>query len=86
MEGLSLSGAINGSNYSIEMDFEFGSTSGYRKIIDFKDLAADTGLYNYSTELNFYNEADGPGGAFANGLRCKWCLLGTTRRILSSVT
>src|SRR6476659_3669377 len=53
-EGLSLSNAIDSSNYSIELDFQFSTTSGYRKIIDFNDRADDEGLYNYNTDLNFY--------------------------------
>jgi hypothetical protein len=63
---LSLSNALSdAANYSIETVFNFSSLSGYRKIIDFKDLSSDTGLYNLHTALNFYNVATGPTGAFA---------------------
>jgi hypothetical protein len=67
-QGLSLSNALTGTegDYSIELYFEFDSTGGYRKIIDFKNTSSDTGLYNNSTTMHFYNVAAGPAGAFAN--------------------
>jgi hypothetical protein len=52
--GLSLSNAISTSNYSILINFQFAADSGYRKIIDFKNLTSDEGLYNLSQTLNFY--------------------------------
>jgi hypothetical protein len=68
-QGLSLSSALSGSggNYSIEMFFEFDNTAGYRKILDFKGLGTDTGLYNLNTALYFYPISAGPPGTLANG-------------------
>lgn len=42
------------SVYTIVTEFSFDITSGYRKIVDFKDRSSDTGLYNLSNFLNFY--------------------------------
>jgi hypothetical protein len=58
-QGPSLSNAINANDYSILLDYSFSTTSGYRKIIDFKNLIPDTGLYNLSTNLNFFPVATG---------------------------
>jgi hypothetical protein len=67
-QGLSLSNALlNDDDYSIYMDFEFDSLSGYKKIVDFKDLTSDNGLYNLDTDLNYYNFAFGPAGALTPG-------------------
>jgi Ca2+-binding RTX toxin-like protein len=86
-EGLSLSNAIDSSNYSIELDFQFSTTSGYRKIIDFNDRADDEGLYNYNTDLNFYDEAEGDPGAFANDTRAQVVLTrnGITKEVVGYV-
>jgi hypothetical protein len=69
-QGLSLSGALTASqaaNYSVYMDFDFDDLTGYRKILDFKNLASDNGLYDLSTDLNYYNFSFGPSGAFTAG-------------------
>ena len=63
-QGLALdNGFVNPADYSIEMIFNISTTSGYRKLIDFKDRAVDTGLYNLDTQLNFFNYGSGPLGA-----------------------
>jgi len=69
-QGLSLSnglstGAATNGNYSIELIFQFSDTTGFRKIIDFKDLTSDNGLYNFNTSLNFFPLVTGLPGAFA---------------------
>lgn len=69
-QGLSLSGALPGNqdaDYSIYLDFEFGTLGGYRKILDFKNLTSDNGLYNLSTDLNYFDFSFGPNGAFTPG-------------------
>lgn len=63
-QGLSLSNVL-GSTYTIDLQFSFIDTGGYRRLIDFKDRASDTGLYNLNTALNFYNVTTGVVGAFA---------------------
>jgi hypothetical protein len=40
--------------YAIETRFYFDNTDGYRKILDFKNLSADAGLYNLSRLAVFY--------------------------------
>ncbi len=65
-QGLNVSSALsNVGDYSILMDFSFLDLTGYRKILDFKNLASDNGLYNLSTALNYYNFSSGPNGALA---------------------
>jgi hypothetical protein len=59
--GLSLSNAVNSTDYSILINFQFAADTGYRKIVDFKNLSADSGLYNLSRNLNFYPVATGSG-------------------------
>jgi hypothetical protein len=64
-QGLNVSSALsNVGNYSILMNFSFQALGGYRKIVDTKDLASDNGLYNLSTDLNYFNFSFGPNGAF----------------------
>jgi len=59
-QGLSLdaTGLIS-DNYTIAALFSFDDISGYRKILDFKNLTSDTGLYTLGGQLNFYNQAIG---------------------------
>ena len=65
-QGLSLSnGVTTNNNYSIAMTFQFSDLGGYRRIVEFKNLGADTGLYNLSTALNFFAATTGPVNAFA---------------------
>ena len=59
-QGLTLSGVL-GSTYSIEIALAFDLTSGYRKIVDFKDRSADAGLYNLNGALYFYNAGNQTG-------------------------
>lgn len=64
-QGLNVSSALsNVGNYSILMDFSFLDLNGYRKIVDYKNLASDNGVYNLSTDLNYFNFSFGPNGAF----------------------
>jgi Ca2+-binding RTX toxin-like protein len=86
-EGLSLSNAIDSSNYSIEIDFQFATTDGYRKIIDFSNLASDSGLYNINTELELYPEPEGPNGAFAANTTAQLVLTrdGVTKQVVGYV-
>lgn len=64
-QGLSLSNGLpDPANYSIETIFRFANLSGYRKILDFKNLSSDQGLYTLDTALNFYNVAGGLASAF----------------------
>lgn len=55
-QGPTLSGALTSlSSYSIEFVFSLNGTSGYQKLIDFKDVSPDDdGLYNLNGDINFY--------------------------------
>jgi hypothetical protein len=57
-QGLTLSNSIVPSSYTVFLDFSFADTAGYRKIVDFKDLASDNGLYNLNGKLNLYIDGD----------------------------
>jgi hypothetical protein len=57
-QGPKLSSAISSSNYSILLDYSLADTSSYRKIVDFKNLTTDGGLYNLNSKLNFYTTGD----------------------------
>ena len=58
-QGPTLTGATPLSAYTIDLVFSFDATSGYRKIVDFLNLASDTGLYNLNGALNFYPTVTG---------------------------
>lgn len=60
-QGLVLSGAMPQSVYTLDMSFRLDTTSGYRRLVDFKDSTSDTGLYNLNGQLNFYNLVTGAG-------------------------
>jgi hypothetical protein len=65
-QGLNVSSALsNFGDYSLLMDFSFQDLTGFRKILDYKNLASDNGVYNLSTALNYFNFSTGPSGAFA---------------------
>jgi hypothetical protein len=66
-QGLSLTNALTTGLYTIDLSFEFDTLSGYRKILDFRNLSSDLGFYNLNTDLNFYNFAFGPNGALTAG-------------------
>jgi hypothetical protein len=66
-QGPSLSGAIDPDTYSIEMLFSIDDTAGYKRLLAFKALTVDLGLYNSDTAVNFYNRASSAGGVFAAG-------------------
>ena len=56
-EGLNLSSAsIDPGEYTIEIDFSFDALSSYQKILDFKGLVADTGIYTLN---NSYSDSLG---------------------------
>lgn len=71
-QGLSLSdGLPNAFDYSIEMIVNFSNLAPfqYRKIIDFKNLTSDWGLYTHSNSLTFYGgTVPGPSDALSNNV------------------
>jgi hypothetical protein len=62
-QGLSLdaTGLIS-DNYTIAALLSFDDISDYRKILDFKNLTSDTGLYTNDGQLVFYDEDNEPSG------------------------
>ncbi len=53
--GMSLTGAVDPNNYSVEMVFSADSTAGWVKLIDFKNLTADYGVYLANGQVYFYS-------------------------------
>jgi hypothetical protein len=58
-QGLSLPSTDIGSVYNIEMTFSLTTTSGFRKLVDFKNQTSDNGLYNFSGQLDYFLFAAG---------------------------
>ena len=42
------------SNYSIAIEFSLSSVTGFKKVIDFKNLGSDNGQYIYGGKVDFY--------------------------------
>ncbi|HJQ80321.1 MAG TPA: choice-of-anchor Q domain-containing protein, partial [Lacipirellulaceae bacterium] len=74
-EGLNLSDALsNPAQYSIELLFRFDSGSGgWHKIVDFKNLTANTGLYRAGNGLHFLDRVFTP-NVFEAGVICRLIL------------
>ncbi len=54
-QGLSLLAAASlAGSYTIGIRMSFDAVDGYRKILDFKGLSSDAGLYCYNGKLDFY--------------------------------
>jgi len=66
-QGPNVSGVIDPATYCIEMRFTPIAVSGWRKILDFKNLGSDNGLYIYNSKLQFYPHPPGPDVVFAPG-------------------
>ena len=66
-QGLAVDNAVGQDVYTIDISFLFESTSNYRRIVDFKVGASDTGVYNLDTALNFYDIITSASNAFADG-------------------
>ncbi|HEV3334429.1 MAG TPA: PEP-CTERM sorting domain-containing protein [Bryobacteraceae bacterium] len=68
-EGLSLSNSLlsNPGNYSIEMNFEIDTTSGFRKLVDTKNLTEDTQWYDINGHLQYFNQPTGADVVFTPG-------------------
>jgi hypothetical protein len=58
-KGIELTSGVNSSNYSIEMHVKLSTVSSYEKLIDFKNLTADQGLYVLGGHLDFFSFAEG---------------------------
>lgn len=54
------------SNYTIQFQFQFDQTDGYRRILDFKDATSDNGFYILNGGLNFYPDRTSFGTFAAN--------------------
>jgi Concanavalin A-like lectin/glucanases superfamily/PEP-CTERM motif len=58
-QGLVLSNVLPANIYTIDFSYSFNATAGYRKLIDFKSLTNDAGLYSLSERLNFFPISSG---------------------------
>src|SRR5688572_1356425 len=67
-QGPNVSGVIDPATYCIDMTFTPIAVSGWRKILDFKNLGSDNGLYIYNSRLQFYPHTPGPDVVFAPGV------------------
>jgi len=59
-QGLTLSNALSSTSYTIDMTLSLDTISGYRKLIDFKNLTSDDGLYDLNGMLDFYPWTQSP--------------------------
>jgi hypothetical protein len=57
-QGPSLENAIGADRYSIEMYFRITDVSGYRSLINFKNLGTDNGLYDHGGDLALYQSGN----------------------------
>jgi len=62
-QGLSLAGAVNESVYTIDFSFSLDDVGGYKRLLEFKNLASDNGVYAHGGRTSFYpqNLATGDG-------------------------
>lgn len=68
-QGLGLANALPASEYTLDMAFRFAATSGWRKIVDFKNLSSDAGIYSYDSWLQICDcstQINGPAGDFVS--------------------
>ena len=79
--------ALDATTYSIEFSVSLSATSGYRKLLDFKNLSSDSGFYNLNTSLNFFPVISGPAGDFTANLTAHVVLTrdGTTNTVIGYV-
>jgi hypothetical protein len=66
--GPNVSGVIDPGTYCIQLKFTPLATTGWRKILDFKNRTSDRGLYIYNSKLQFYPYTPGPDIAFTPGV------------------
>jgi len=52
-QGLTLLNAVPVSAYTVDVQFQLDQVTGYNKILDFKNLAADEGCYVMDSQLQF---------------------------------
>ena len=53
-KGLILDGALaDGASYSLELTVRLDQISGFRRLVDFKNGASDSGLYSFAASLSF---------------------------------
>ena len=68
-QGLSLAGAVNEAVYTIDFSFALDEVSGYRRLLEFKNLGSDNGVYVHDAHTNFFPHGlpNGDGLALAAG-------------------
>lgn len=64
-QGLTLSGVFSpGLSYSVAIRSYFTVVSGYRKMVDFKNLSSDNGYYDINGLAQLYNAGTGPSAVY----------------------
>jgi len=58
--GLSLAGGVPAQAYTIDLRLTLDQIAMYQKLVDFKDLSADEGLYVYGESIDFMVSATQP--------------------------
>lgn len=71
-QGLKMDVALGGV-YTVDMSFHLNNLAGYQKIVDFSNLASDTGMYALGNKLNFYPNT-GAFSSLSNGLDARLTL------------
>src|SRR6187401_2141016 len=67
-QGPNVSGVIDPGTYCIQLKFTPMATTGWRKILDFKNRTSDNGLYIFNSKLQFYPYPRGPDISFSPGV------------------
>ena len=60
-------GHFLGETYSLELYFKFDNSTGFSRILDFKNRNSDYGLYCTESQLQFYNASNVATTAFTSG-------------------
>jgi len=61
-QGLKLNIPTQLSTYTLALSFSLSDVTGYRKIVDFKNLTHESGIYAYSNALSVYTDGATPSG------------------------
>ncbi|MCR6655633.1 MAG: hypothetical protein NVV63_07400 [Opitutus sp.] len=61
-KGLKLNIPATLSTYTLALSFSLSDVTGYRKIVDFKNLTHESGIYAYSNALSVYTDGATPSG------------------------
>ncbi|WNO03951.1 PEP-CTERM sorting domain-containing protein [Rhodoferax mekongensis] len=72
-----------GSEYTVDLKYSFASHGVWQKIIDFKGLKSDYGLYTHLSDYSFFPAAESFGASAENGIMSRLTATRTTDGIFS---